>query len=425
MAKIKVISKCELYDGMSITFRAPCDCTVVDGLNVYYNEYSQSFSFRDAHGNNLAGLEDMFSEGAYIKAILDTRNGYAYLQNTDTNAYLQERSYTKEETLTDETKSALGLSSSAVPADVLCFLGKYNLHWWKMRSHSAHYEAYVSESITDLQFSIYNLGSGTTYYYSDAITVSQTDGKLSLVNPESVLIKYGKTSNYSLFVGKYVSGGAYQDLNEVYKIPDDARIQSSGAGDYTKTTFFGVSQKIIGLYMEETGEWEYVYSLDPNAYPKGGVVDGYEYQYFGIPLENAIHAPIISAGSYVGTGTYGANNPNTLTFDFAPKVVVLFNSNGGLQTKYGSGTSYEYCVGICDVLTTEYNERTNERFWGGYASDGGGNVIVRTQYKKSEDGKTIIWQNIGRGASTSITADASASAQYNSQNTTYYYFAIA
>ena len=31
----------------------------------------------------------------------------------------------------------------------------------------------------------------------------------------------------------------------------------------------------------------------------------------------------IQAGSYVGTGTYGADNPCTLTFDFSPKVIAI------------------------------------------------------------------------------------------------------
>ena len=30
----------------------------------------------------------------------------------------------------------------------------------------------------------------------------------------------------------------------------------------------------------------------------------------------------ISCGSYVGTGTYGAGNPNTLTFDFRPLLLI-------------------------------------------------------------------------------------------------------
>ena len=88
-------------------------------LNVYYNEYSQSFSFRDAHGNNLAGLDHLFTEGAYIKAILDTGRGYAYLQNTDTNSYIENDFknlfYLKDETLTDATKTMYGLGAFATP----------------------------------------------------------------------------------------------------------------------------------------------------------------------------------------------------------------------------------------------------------------------------------------------------------------------
>lgn len=89
MAKIKVNSKCAIYDGMSITFKAPCDGAAVDGLNVYYSGVAQAFTFKDAHGNDLAGLDNLFSEGAYVKAVLDTTNGFAYLQNADTNAYLE------------------------------------------------------------------------------------------------------------------------------------------------------------------------------------------------------------------------------------------------------------------------------------------------------------------------------------------------
>ena len=33
----------------------------------------------------------MFSEGAYVNAVLDVTNGYAYIQNAGTNAYLEER----------------------------------------------------------------------------------------------------------------------------------------------------------------------------------------------------------------------------------------------------------------------------------------------------------------------------------------------
>lgn len=91
MANIKVALEYPLYDGMPITFNAPCECNAVNGLTVSYRNESKKFIFRDAHRNNLTGLGNLFSEGAYVKAILDVNNGYAYIQNADTNAYLEQK----------------------------------------------------------------------------------------------------------------------------------------------------------------------------------------------------------------------------------------------------------------------------------------------------------------------------------------------
>jgi len=38
----------------------------------------------------------------------------------------------------------------------------------------------------------------------------------------------------------------------------------------------------------------------------------------------------IATGSYQGTGTYGKSNPNTLTFDFQPKVLLVWVQSKGL-----------------------------------------------------------------------------------------------
>ena len=39
----------------------------------------------------------------------------------------------------------------------------------------------------------------------------------------------------------------------------------------------------------------------------------------------------ITTGSYTGTGTYGASNPNSLTFDFEPKLVICGIATTGLK----------------------------------------------------------------------------------------------
>lgn len=50
--------------------------------------------------------------------------------------------------------------------------------------------------------------------------------------------------------------------------------------------------------------------------------------------------PVIYTTSYVGTGTYGKNNPNTLTFDFVPEMVII--SQSGSFVKTWSGQDYIY-----------------------------------------------------------------------------------
>lgn len=93
MATLRVDITEPLLDGMDVRFKAPCDCTAVTSLTVYYpgetDTLSKVFTFRDAHGNDLTGVGNLFVAGAYLKVLLDTTNGYAFIQNADTNAYIE------------------------------------------------------------------------------------------------------------------------------------------------------------------------------------------------------------------------------------------------------------------------------------------------------------------------------------------------
>ena len=93
MANIKITVDGPLMDGHKITFKAPCSCMAVEKLDVRYVEdntqKSRLFTMKDSHGNNLTGLGNLFSEGAYVNVVLDTNFGFAYLQNADTNAYIE------------------------------------------------------------------------------------------------------------------------------------------------------------------------------------------------------------------------------------------------------------------------------------------------------------------------------------------------
>lgn len=96
MANVKIILDYPIIDGQSLTFKAPCACTAVEGLIVYYPEekgadtlISKVFTFKDSHCQDLTGLGNLFAKDAYVDVILDTGNSAAYIQNAGTNAYIE------------------------------------------------------------------------------------------------------------------------------------------------------------------------------------------------------------------------------------------------------------------------------------------------------------------------------------------------
>lgn len=88
---IRVDLTTPIFDGTEVVFRSPVDCSQVTGLIVYYNGGSKEFAFADAHGNNVGDIDHLFAENVVVKVILDVTTGMAFVQNADTNAYLENR----------------------------------------------------------------------------------------------------------------------------------------------------------------------------------------------------------------------------------------------------------------------------------------------------------------------------------------------
>lgn len=92
---IRVDLNTPIKDGMEVPFRSPVDCSQVTGLILYYPENgstaSKEFTFADAHGNNVGDIDHLFAENVVVKVILDVTTGMAFVQNADTNAYLEGR----------------------------------------------------------------------------------------------------------------------------------------------------------------------------------------------------------------------------------------------------------------------------------------------------------------------------------------------
>ena len=95
MANIKIELGHPIIDGMPLSFKAPCNCTEVTGIKVSYQDGEDTafivFSFADAHGNDLTGLGNLFAANAMVRVVLDPSSAKAYIQNADTNAYLEGR----------------------------------------------------------------------------------------------------------------------------------------------------------------------------------------------------------------------------------------------------------------------------------------------------------------------------------------------
>lgn len=104
----------------------------------------------------------------------------------------------------------------------------------------------------------------------------------------------------------------------------------------------------------------------------------------GIPgLQSQVESGVkIQTGSYVGTGTYGESNPNTLTFDFEPKLVMVVSQNS-----YSFGTN----SGIA---------------WMGQPGASNGKIFTLS-------GNSLSW----------YSSDGTAS-QLNNDGSIYYYFAL-
>lgn len=93
MSNIRIDLEATVINGQALTFKSPVDCSQITGLIVYYPEGDTTkntvFQFADAHGNNVGSI-NLFAENVLVKVILDTDLNRAYVQNADTNKYIED-----------------------------------------------------------------------------------------------------------------------------------------------------------------------------------------------------------------------------------------------------------------------------------------------------------------------------------------------
>lgn len=254
---------------------------------------------------------------------------------------------TKATFLKDATAALFGLTAAAVPDDVLAWIGKYAQYWWRRRAKTV---VEVKEDITGTVALTQDSTDYARFYYSKTVSVDST-GKVSLNSPTTLYGVASSSSDASSLANDlkpYLDNTPYYVSSKnvdgkVYYVPPGSVIKYS-AGNASNFTFGLYREGSKTFYMmlsdnsfedvkvpaqlvnssTQLGDWQYVQSSNRNAYPDSGTQDGYEYEYLGIPFGNAVIAPKIETGSYVGTGMCGQANPNTLTFGLVPKFVWIW-----------------------------------------------------------------------------------------------------
>lgn len=258
----------------------------------------------------------------------------------------------------DVTAALFGLGADSVPDDGFAYLGKYAQHWWKRRN-IWYQEIQTENKKTDYQIT----GSSVSLTYSKNIIVDQVSGEINFDSPLQVSVSSSNGQPLVNLAPVYIKGcnGSNSNEKDIIYFPKGTTYVDNE--DETKGTLVknygnlslgtppsSVAPSAFFVTAEKAaGDWEYVQSSSRSTYPDSGEQDGYEYEYLGIPFDNAAGAPKIETGSYVGTGTYGQNNPNSLTFWFSPRIVVIAGSqdlsfpfvypNTYVYTRTGTGSN--------------------------------------------------------------------------------------
>lgn len=179
---------------------------------------------------------------------------------------------------------------------------------------------YVLGDMVNGKFAVSIIDDGNEsqhWLVGDAVNVDSS-GNISILSSTSVYIRGGYLNDkdyWQRLVGKFAipqKDGSSFVKNEAYFFPEDA----TGGRDNTP---FGAYAVWVDRYQKVTGY---------PAIPAGTTIE-----YFGVLGDKTS----IETGSYVGTGTSGSKNPNTLTFGFEPKFVHIqsYSIGNGDSTGYG------------------------------------------------------------------------------------------
>ena len=197
----------------------------------------------------------------------------------------------------------------------------YVLYWWRRRAVANGYSETRQTAAGETGVSHYSSTHNTTYYYLNAIrnyksspdsewhtyystltyassiSINQSTGAISLVNPSSYTFtasdNVSDASVYTRFQGKFVKGFLEVE-SKVFFIPSSAYMETNSwtfaQGEEADEQGYEFSSDTLESYMPvlinsskvtSTGSWETISADTSDAYPHSGESGGYEWAYCG------------------------------------------------------------------------------------------------------------------------------------------------
>lgn len=258
--------------------------------------------------------------------------------------------------------------------DIFNYLRKYCQYWWRKyfeQQITEYFEVkspFIEQPAAQVKpFYIFtNPHQDTTIppnfilYSSKSISIDSS-GKISLVNPKTTTISFSSSGSrwVSDFIDK-VNSFFSQNCPIYYYSNQDSSIYyiENGivGGYYDSNSYYAefysgssnneiyeyrsypkkqnqISEGSVMQFVSSNSkthlktETQYVNSINQTAYPDGEKVGDWLYTYLGIPFENSVERVQIAYGTYTGTGSYGANSPNSLIFTGEPKLILIQQNN--------------------------------------------------------------------------------------------------
>ena len=338
---------------------------------------SQVFLFTDAHGNNLTGVGNLFTTGVIVKVVLNVDEGKAYIQNADTNKYLETALAGKAAANHDHQGQNIKPSSIEFSGNGTKLMDNAGELSAQISGDSTLYPLLHTKNVAqktgltnrNLLHNWYLLdpinSRGQASYTGNGYHVDRWRGAyttdVTSITENGLKVENKRSSGYSYmrqYLDSYLEAGTYTLSILVKEIGSASVYIANDNGDAVpKTMMLSVGLNTMTVEVPANTARRVQFVIGYNSFvtlaavklERGSVQTLVEQMSDGswavkdVPHDKSVEAlrcsgsnadstdtyankgagsvPRIQVGTYTGTGVYGSSNKNTFTFNFVPQIV--------------------------------------------------------------------------------------------------------